>query len=108
MRHVSSSGSVSTMASEYSDCIEAVDEGDISSGSSGAQDPQGGEECSRIPMPKTQNWSEMHDNEDRDAPTTVMIRNVPSRYSKRDLTNDLISLGFSGTFDFLYIPVDSN
>merc|ERR1719161_3280994 len=35
-----------------------------------------------------------------------MIRNIPNRYSQADLVNELESLGFAGTFDFLYVPLD--
>lgn len=40
--------------------------------------------------------------------TTVMARNIPSNYAQRDLMEDLADLGLSGTFDFLYIPLDKN
>merc|ERR1712048_454185 len=39
-------------------------------------------------------------------PTTMMIRNIPRRYSQEHLLMDLQELGFEGTFDFLYIPMD--
>lgn len=38
--------------------------------------------------------------------TTVMIRNIPNRFSQRDLAHELESVGFAGCFDFLYIPLD--
>merc|ERR1712125_313204 len=37
-------------------------------------------------------------------PTTVIIRNVPASYAQLDLITELESLGFAGTFDFVYIP----
>jgi len=40
------------------------------------------------------------------APTTLMIRNIPNRYTQRELIMELEDLGFTGTFDFLYIPLD--
>jgi RNA recognition motif-containing protein len=39
-------------------------------------------------------------------PTTLMIRNIPNRYSQRELIQELEDLGFPGTFDFLYMPLD--
>jgi hypothetical protein len=39
-------------------------------------------------------------------PTTMMIRNIPNRYTQRELICELESLGFTGTFDFLYAPID--
>lgn len=38
--------------------------------------------------------------------TTIMIRNIPNRYSQRELINELKALGLGGTFDFLYVPLD--
>jgi len=38
--------------------------------------------------------------------TTLMIRNLPNRYSQDELIDELESLGFLGTFDFFYAPVD--
>jgi hypothetical protein len=40
------------------------------------------------------------------APTTMMIRNIPRRYSQEYLLMDLHDLGFEGTFDFLFLPRD--
>lgn len=40
--------------------------------------------------------------------TTVMVRNIPGNYEQQDLLEDLFCLGFRGTFDFLYLPLDRN
>ena len=34
------------------------------------------------------------------------IRNIPNRYTQRELISELEDLGFAGTFDFLYSPLD--
>jgi hypothetical protein len=39
-------------------------------------------------------------------PTTIMIRNIPNRYSQRELMLELEELGFVDSFDFVYIPMD--
>merc|ERR1712173_185581 len=39
-------------------------------------------------------------------PTTMMIRNLPTRYTQRQLMEELEALGFEGTFDFFYAPKD--
>lgn len=39
-------------------------------------------------------------------PTTLMIRNIPNRYTQNELILELEALGFGGTFDFLYVPLD--
>eukprot|EP00931_Biecheleriopsis_adriatica_P040568 TRINITY_DN2324_c0_g1_i12.p1 TRINITY_DN2324_c0_g1~~TRINITY_DN2324_c0_g1_i12.p1 ORF type:complete len:275 (+),score=52.94 TRINITY_DN2324_c0_g1_i12:118-942(+) len=39
-------------------------------------------------------------------PTTMMIRNIPNRYSQQELMNELDRLGFLGSYDFFYMPHD--
>ena len=36
----------------------------------------------------------------------LRIRNIPNRYTQRELIQELEDLGFAGTFDFLYSPLD--
>lgn len=43
---------------------------------------------------------------DQEESTTLMIRNVPNRYTQEDLLKELEELGLGGTFDFLYMPKD--
>merc|ERR1719277_2350412 len=38
--------------------------------------------------------------------TTLMIRNIPNRYSQDELIDELEGLGFTDTFDFFYSPID--
>lgn len=38
--------------------------------------------------------------------TTLMIRNIPNRYTQQDLLEELVGLGFAGQMDFLYMPRD--
>lgn len=38
--------------------------------------------------------------------TTLMIRNVPNRYSQELLVTELKELGFRDSFDFVYLPID--
>jgi RNA recognition motif-containing protein len=53
---------------------------------------------------KFSNMSSMSDVDD--LPTTLMIRNIPNQYAQKDFIQELDSLGFKGTYNFLYIPVD--
>lgn len=39
-------------------------------------------------------------------PTTMMIRNIPNRYTQQEMIEELDSLGFAGSFDFFYAPID--
>jgi len=60
-------------------------------------------------VPKNMNLAEEFRNntgKKKDPPTTLMIRNLPNRYTQRELISELEDLGFAGTFDFLYIPLD--
>merc|ERR1719450_1110682 len=38
--------------------------------------------------------------------TTLMIRNVPSRYRAKEFLKELCVRGFAGRFDFCYLPMD--
>ena len=40
------------------------------------------------------------------AVTTVMMRNIPSRYTCEELLRELILAGFDRMFDFFYLPMD--
>ncbi|CAE7894881.1 ML3, partial [Symbiodinium microadriaticum] len=43
-----------------------------------------------------------------DDKTTVMVRNVPNRYSCEEFLCEVISEGFEGRFNFFYLPIDFN
>jgi len=58
-------------------------------------------------VPKHANLAGQFSQEGSEAPqTTMMVRNIPNRYTQHDLIEELESLGFAGTFDFLYAPTD--
>jgi RNA recognition motif-containing protein len=40
--------------------------------------------------------------------TTVMLRNLPNNYTREMLLEHLDSLGFSGRYNFFYMPIDFN
>merc|ERR1711865_165329 len=110
MRHVVSSDSVSTMRSEMEDdCEEGIKQQIMPPGVWNQQistltTPK---ESRHGNVPKTVNLAEEYAKAaSTSCTTTLMIRNVPNRYSQRDLITELKSLGFGGTFDFLYVPLD--
>jgi len=59
-------------------------------------------------VPKNVNLAQQYAQSKRDGKpvTTVMIRNIPNRFSQRALVNELEHAGLHGCFDFLYIPLD--
>lgn len=42
----------------------------------------------------------------KDERTTVMLRNIPNKYSQRMLLDEINNLGFEGLYDFFYLPID--
>lgn len=38
--------------------------------------------------------------------TTLMVRNLPSQYTREDFVSLLVGRGFAGRFDFVYFPID--
>merc|ERR1719409_1817257 len=38
--------------------------------------------------------------------TTIMLRNIPNRYSQSCLIEEINGVGFSGRYDFFYLPMD--
>jgi len=40
--------------------------------------------------------------------TTVMLRNIPNRYTPEELLKDMDGRGFDGAIDFFYLPTDFN
>jgi len=41
-----------------------------------------------------------------DETTTLMLRNIPNRYTAEELIAEMLVHGFEGGFDFFYLPVD--
>jgi hypothetical protein len=126
MARVDSSNSLSTMVSDahtYTEDSSVHFELDIEAGAEAAQKyaESGGSmspcrkwggssvvipEMSHSQVPRNTNMEERY-NSSRDEPiTTMMIRNIPGRYSQHDLMLDLKELGLAGTYDFLYMPMD--
>jgi len=60
-------------------------------------------------VPKNQNLAERYNTDQytKSPITTLMIRNIPNRYTQHDLISELEELGFTGSFDFLYLPLDT-
>jgi len=58
-------------------------------------------------VPKSTNLVEEFSKSVTETPiTTVMLRNVPNRYTQQELIEELDQLGFAGNFDFVYAPTD--
>ena len=68
-----------------------------------------------VEMPLKSRRSRTKDSEDSsdgspaawgEATTTVMVRNIPTRYTSISLIDVLKEHGFDKTFDFIYLPMD--
>ncbi|CAE7656084.1 ML3 [Symbiodinium pilosum] len=59
-------------------------------------------------VPKRANLKEQFEKGDAKKVTTLMLRNVPNAYDRETLMEELASLGFEGSFDFLYLPIDTS
>lgn len=118
MPKVWSSGSVSSMVSDFvleevpeeghhfgpifeeavDDCRERSDKSKI------GMAPK--VEFSHSRVPKNINLEEAFKTSPEGPPTTMMIRNIPNRYTQKELIRELEGLGFQGSFDFFYMPMD--
>lgn len=133
MKHAWSSGSLFSMASDKSDWNDLNEEDedvefelDIEAGAAAACEaadaprPTGDlndqllaasrskalAEMCHSQVPKNKNMEHSFNCTKDDPPTTMMIRNIPGRYSQNDLMLDLKDLGLAGSYDFLYMPMD--
>lgn len=100
LRPVWSSASLNTMVSDFCDEDEALLDSSLTQ-LDRLQDFSHGR------VPKNFNLAEEFNKVEHEGPpTTMMIRNIPNRYTQRELIRELETLGFGGTFDFLYVPID--
>lgn len=111
LRQVCSNSSVSTMAPEDDDILEDMDDSDLSESPKLGETPKSAstlkEEFQHSRVPRQHNLAEEFAKSDGAAePTTMMIRNIPNRYTQRDLIKELEGLGLADTFDFFYAPID--
>lgn len=63
-------------------------------------------EYRHVHVPRTANLMQEYEKTQMTAPTTMMIRNIPNRYTQNELIAEVESMGFAGTFDFFYLPLD--
>eukprot|EP00435_Cladocopium_sp_Y103_P043006 s66_g12.t1 len=54
----------------------------------------------------SQGWVSVHDASVLAGKTTVMVKNVPVKYTQRKLLREFLSAGFHGKMDFIYLPID--
>lgn len=66
----------------------------------------GGDTTRSQKTPKKVLVKEEHGGVPEEMCTTIMVRNIPNKYSQRMLEEVFVNFGFGGTFDFLYVPAD--
>jgi hypothetical protein len=115
----SSLSCVSSMDSDFDDCMGEIAEGSERTQFETQQKVGSGMFCERMsrhacghkPGRRKGNTGEKEKAKESSGdarPTTMMIRNIPRRYTQEHLLKDLNDLGFTGTFDFLHIPMDKS
>lgn len=111
MKAVWSSGSICSMVSDR--CGSVAEDGAEATGENpsptcirGANQPKVVPQMRHHEVPKNHNMAEMYRASKWQPPTTLMIRNVPGKYTQEDLMQDLMETGFGGTYNFLYLPMD--
>lgn len=58
-------------------------------------------------VPKNVNLSDVAATRDTAVPpTTLMLRNLPNKYTQQELVEELSDLGLGGAIDFFYAPID--
>lgn len=123
LRNVGSSGSVSSMVSETARADEGPGEalgvagaGWHAPGPRRGRGRQAGQVLSSPPAPKDYCHGQVPKRCDlakefecaaqQGPPTTMMIRNIPNHYTQASMVRELEGLGFQGSYDFLYVPID--
>lgn len=57
-------------------------------------------------QPKKHSVNPSEEKFDEDDVFTVMMRNIPNKYTQRMLIDEINEAGFDGAYDFLYLPID--
>ncbi|CAE7615710.1 ML4, partial [Symbiodinium pilosum] len=58
------------------------------------------------PGPPPQTFTKSQSPSQEDEILTVMMRNIPNKYTQKMLIEEVNSVGFQGTYDFVYLPID--
>lgn len=104
-----SNSSMSTMAPQDDDMLEEHPEHHCSHSGHCEQAEHGprGANFNHGMVPRRQNFTARPEQSALGAPTTMMLRNIPNRYTQKELMAEIESLGFAGTFNFFYSPMDT-
>jgi phosphatidate phosphatase PAH1 len=109
MPNVNSNSSISTMCptSEYgTERNDVFDDSDNDASRNTRSSGFRGSSKQKVPVPRTTDFTEKYESDSASLPTTIMIRNIPNRYSQRELMLELEELGLANSFDFVYLPID--
>merc|ERR1712064_173357 len=67
---------------------------------------QAGPVCQHAGVSHKRSTNRMVPKEKTNGRTTIMLKNLPTNYSRNSLVNLLNSQGLEGLFNFIYLPVD--
>jgi len=60
-----------------------------------------------VSVPKSVDLHSQFQAESKKPMTTIMLRNIPNRYTQASLLQEINKAGFEGTYDFFYLPMDT-
>lgn len=59
-------------------------------------------------VPKSENLEGLANDRNGKPITTVMLRNIPNKYTQNTLLQEINDAGFTGTYNFFYLPMDTH
>jgi len=78
-----------------------------SEGCSGAEAPFEFKPHHSTSVPRELNLDSVFDVAEDGSITTVMLRHIPCKYTQGNLLREIDQMGFESTYDFFYLPMDS-
>jgi len=82
--------------------------GEAGAGGSGSAEKKSFEpyHAKSVPKPENLGASARQGHVSKGPITTMMLRNIPNKYAQSTLMEEIDEMGFGGTYDFFYLPMD--